>query len=79
MSKRHTTHLTFRSQVIIRKPKFSKFEVQKWAQQIVVKSLFSNLDLDIHKIHIHTTLSFNLTFRSQVIIWKLSVVWMCIL
>ena len=34
------------------------------------KIIIIELDLDIHKIHIHTTPSFNLTFRSQVTIQK---------
>jgi len=34
------------------------------------KIVIIELDLDIHKIHLHATTSFNLTFHSQVIIWK---------
>ena len=34
------------------------------------KIVIIELDLDIHKIHLHATPSFNLTFHSQVIIWK---------
>ena len=34
------------------------------------KIVIIEFDLDIHKIHIHTTPSFNPTFRSQVIIQK---------
>jgi hypothetical protein len=36
----------------------------------LVKIVIIKLYLDIYKIHIHTTPSFNPTFRSQVFIWK---------
>ena len=35
------------------------------------KIVIIELDLDIHKIHLHAIPSFKLTFHSQVIIWKL--------
>jgi hypothetical protein len=38
---------------------------KNWRKIVIIE-----LDLDIHKIHLHATPSFNLTFHSQVIIWK---------
>jgi len=45
-----------------------KYKKEHNSGKIVEKS--SLLNLDVRTIHLHTTPSFNLSFRSQAIIWK---------
>ena len=65
-------NLMLRSQIIIWKPKIMQFYsikrgvTGKNCRKIVI----IKLNLDINKIHLLTTPSFNLIFHSQVIIWK---------
>ena len=68
--------LTFPSQVIIWKQKIQQIRDTKRGITLVkivqnkIINIEHKLDTCIHKIHLHTTPSLNLTFRSQVIIWK---------
>ena len=69
--------ITFLSQSIIRKQKKIKkianlkYKKGHHSGKDCRKIIIIELNLDIHKIHLHTAPSFNLIFRSQVVIRKL--------